>query len=181
MEIHLDTNTANISPTVFHHKPSIATCNFSAFKLIKLTKLHSRDALVQAARRLVRLQGKDGWFLGIDSPELLHNSHTLAGDKLVLDAINKYYSIPFQRRRGAGYSWMSLSVNARPRRLLSMSIICSGRLQIAIQKIMVWHSALRSHKLGRFDPTLRKNCIFCSPRGAKVKRAWNIETSVTVP
>lgn len=100
-EIHLDTNTANISPTVFHHKPSITTCNFSAFKLIKLTKLHGRDASVQAARRLVRLQGKDGWFLGINSPELLHNSHALAGDKLVLDAINKYYSIPFQRRRGA--------------------------------------------------------------------------------
>lgn len=38
--------------------------------------------------------------------------------------------------------------------LLRMSIICSGSLQIAIQKIMVWHSALHSHKLGRFDPSL---------------------------
>lgn len=179
----MDTNTANISPTVFHRKPSITTCNFSAFKLIKLTKLHGRDASVQAARRLVRLQGKDGWFLGINSPELLHNSHALAGDKLVLDAINKYYSIPFQRRRGGRlrtHEWACLLMRG-PDVLLSMSIICSGRLQIAIQKIMVWHSALRSHKLGRFEPTLRKNCIFCSPRGAKVKRAWNIETSVAVP
>lgn len=34
--------------------------------------------------------------------------------------------------------------------LLRTSIICSGRLQIATQKIMAWLGALHSYKLGRF-------------------------------
>lgn len=32
------------------------------------------------------------------------NSHSLAGDKLVLDAINKYYSSPEEKEEAAAYS-----------------------------------------------------------------------------
>lgn len=62
VEIHLDANMANISPNVFHHKPSITACNFSAFELIKLTKLHSRKCISPSCQTTGQAAEK-GWLV----------------------------------------------------------------------------------------------------------------------
>lgn len=79
------------------HKPSTANCIFQVWmndnKIIP-------SALAKAVTLMVRQWDKKDWFAGIYSLGRLQNSHSLVGDKLGPDAINKYYSIPVQRGRG---------------------------------------------------------------------------------
>lgn len=84
---------------------------------------------------------------------------------------------PEQEGRLRIHSWACLLMRG-PDILLRMSVICSGSLQIAIQKIMVWRSALHSHKLGRFYPTLRDSISAALEKQNEKKNMehWNCTT-----
>lgn len=75
-------------------------CNIKKASMTKaqIPKWNEWQLKLQSASQMVRRWDGEGWFLRIYCPEFVENSRSLAGDERILDAINKYYCIPVQRR-----------------------------------------------------------------------------------
>lgn len=148
---------------VQHHKASMTK--------VQIPKRSEWQLKLQSASQTVRHWDKEGWFLRIYSPEFVQNSRLLAGDERVLDAINKYYCIPVQRR--SCVRSVSLFVHARPWHSVRTSVISSGIAYSLLYK-RLWFDAL---------PCAAKNLAcsiqklrFCSQREAKMKQTTTTPT-----
>lgn len=128
----------------------------------------------KAAKLMVRQRDKEGWFLGIYSPELVQNSQSLAGDEPVLDTINKYYSIPVQKKEGClpVHEWAYLLMQG-PDILLRMSIICSGTAYRLLYK-RLWFDTVPYTTINLAGLIIPSETIFLQPRRSKIKQTLKL-------